>query len=94
MAAGFYVLPLEDMAPVVVILAIAFAIIVWNLFRLVNRTNRNLANFLMGIKYDDFGTKYKSVNKEVSEKELFSAFNLISDKFQDIRLQKEIQFHK
>ncbi|MBK8506482.1 MAG: hypothetical protein IPL46_32370 [Saprospiraceae bacterium] len=46
----------------------------------------------MSIKYDDFETNFNRSNSEISEKELFGAFNLISNKFRDIRLEKEIQF--
>jgi two-component system, NtrC family, nitrogen regulation sensor histidine kinase NtrY len=75
-----------------VILIIAAILVVFRIFALVNRTNRNLANFLMSIKYDDFEANFNRTNSEVSEKELFGAFNLISTKFRDIRLEKEIQF--
>ncbi len=74
------------------ILMIAALTVVFRIFSLVNRTNRNLANFLMSIKYDDFETNFSRKDSEVSEKELFGAFNLISGKFRDIRLEKEIQF--
>jgi nitrogen fixation/metabolism regulation signal transduction histidine kinase len=67
-------------------------IVVYRIFSLVNRTNRYLANFLMSIKYDDFETNFNRSSSEISEKELFGAFNLISGKFRDIRLEKEIQF--
>lgn len=71
---------------------IAAVTVVFRIFSLVNRTNRNLANFLMSIKYDDFEMNFSRKDSEVSEKELFGAFNLISGKFRDIRLEKEIQF--
>ncbi|MCB0687878.1 MAG: GHKL domain-containing protein [Saprospiraceae bacterium] len=74
------------------ILIFLAAVIVYRIFSLVNRTNRYLANFLMSIKYDDFETNFNKTASEVSEKELFGAFNLISGKFRDIRLEKEIQF--
>ena len=74
-----------------VLLVVGF-LTVLSLFNVVNKTNRSLANFLMSIKYDDFETNYAKSNQEESEKALFSAFNLISTKFRDIRLEKEIQF--
>jgi nitrogen fixation/metabolism regulation signal transduction histidine kinase len=75
-----------------VILLASAAVVVYSIFSLVNRTNRNLANFLMGIKYDDFETNYSKAKSERSEKELYGAFNLINGKFRNIRLEKEIQF--
>ena len=46
----------------------------------------------MSIKYDDFETNFNKSASELSEKELFGVFNMISGKFRDIRLEKEIQF--
>ena len=63
-----------------------------SLFHIVNKTNRNLANFLLSIKYDDYETNYGRGRQEASERALFGAFNLISSKFRDIRLEKEMQF--
>ena len=92
MALGAYFIPRGDAVPISVLLLIGFTVSLISLFRLVNRTNKNLANFLQGIKYDDFSTKYKSTQQEVSEDALFNVFNEINYKFQDIRLEKEIQF--
>ena len=92
MVAGVYFVLNGDNTPVVGVLGFSFVVAVWSLFRLVNKTNRQLASFLMSIKYDDFGTTYASRQDEGSEKELYGAFNLISGKFRDIRLEKEIQF--
>jgi len=92
MVAGVYFVLNGDNEPVVGVLVISFIAGVWSLFRLVNKTNRQLASFLMSIKYDDFAITYSSRQQEGSEKELYSAFNLISRKFRDIRLEKEIQF--
>ena len=92
MAAGVYFVLDGDNAPIVGMTGFLFIAVVWSLFRLVNKTNRQLAGFLMSIKYDDFATTYASREDEGSEKELYGAFNLISGKFRDIRLEKEIQF--
>jgi nitrogen fixation/metabolism regulation signal transduction histidine kinase len=92
MATGVYFVLRHDNAPVVGVLMFFFVAVIWSLFFLVNKTNRQLASFLMSIKYDDFATTYASRQDEGSEKELYGAFNLISGKFRDIRLEKEIQF--
>ncbi|NND34366.1 MAG: GHKL domain-containing protein [Saprospiraceae bacterium] len=89
---GLYMIFSQDAYfPGFILLGLA-AMVVYSIFRLVNRTNRNLANFLMGIKYDDFETNYNKSLSENSEKELFGAFNLINGKFRNIRLEKEMQF--
>jgi len=92
MVGGVYFVLNGDNEPVVGVLGFSFVAVIWSLFRLVNKTNRQLASFLMSIKYDDFATTYASREHEDSEKELYGAFNLISGKFRDIRLEKEIQF--
>ncbi|MDX1476206.1 MAG: ATP-binding protein [Saprospiraceae bacterium] len=90
---SLYLVTREEMIPVAAVLvALAVATIV-SLFRLVNRTNEHVADFLMSIKYDDFEQTYTSQPDETSERALFGAFNLINRKFRNIRLEKEMQFH-
>lgn len=67
-------------------------LVVVSLFYVVNKTNRMLASFLLGIKYDDYEVSYGRRQEEESEKALSSAFNLINDKFRSIRHEKEMQF--
>ena len=63
-----------------------------SLFHVVNKTNRELTSFLMSIKYNDFELNFAKDSKEKAERELHSAFNLITGKFRNIRLEKEAQF--
>ena len=74
-------------------LAILFGVItVVNLFKLVTKTNQELADFLMNIKYEDFSATYSLSHKTLDEKALRQAFNLITDKFRSIRLENERQY--
>lgn len=69
------------------------AILIFLLFRTVDKTNQALTNFLLNIKYDDYAVGYAQNRMETpSFKELNGAFNVITEKFREIRSQKEAQF--
>lgn len=73
--------------------AIFFAgIVIVSTFKLVSKTNQELADFLMNIKYEDFSATYSTSHKTLDEKALRESFNLITDKFRSIRSEKEKQF--
>ena len=58
----------------------------------MDKTNRDLTNFLLSIRYDDFETTYSKKEDHSQDKEsLYKAFNLITGKFRDIRSEKEAQ---
>ena len=63
----------------------------WSLFNLVNKTNRDYSQFLMGIKYDDFEQGFTPDQLGNSHKELYTAFNVITDKFRHLRSEQEVQ---
>ncbi|MCC6462729.1 MAG: GHKL domain-containing protein [Saprospiraceae bacterium] len=66
--------------------------VVISLFRLVEKTNSEIAAFLLNIKYDDYTATYTTQEPDQSFRELYGAFNVITDKFRDIRQEKEAQF--
>ena len=65
--------------------------LLWKLFRLVNKTNRDLSHFLLGIKYEDFEQGFSTNQLGESHEQLYGAFNLITDKFRHLRSEQEIQ---
>ncbi|MCB0641778.1 MAG: GHKL domain-containing protein [Phaeodactylibacter sp.] len=66
---------------------------VWRLFRRVDKTNTEIATFLGNIKYDDYEANFpESKAAQDSYQTLHSAFNLVTEKFRDIRSEKEAQF--
>lgn len=76
-----------------IICGIAIAIILYYLFQTIDRTNKEIADFLLNIKYDDYAVTYTQQKQETeSFVELHGAFNVINEKFRDIRSQKEAQF--
>ncbi len=70
-------------------LTIFLVVAVVNLIKYVTQTNRDLANFLASVKYDDFTSNTSAQHKGKSFGELHSGFNLINRKFRDIRAEKE-----
>ena len=71
------------------IIAIPSTIAIWNLLYYVNQTNRDLAGFFKSIQYNDFTTTTSGGHKGPTFKELHDSLNMINQKFQDIRAEKE-----
>ena len=71
------------------IIAIPGTIAIWNLLHYVNQTNRDLAGFFKSIQYNDFTTTTSGGHKGPTFKELHNSLNMINQKFQDIRAEKE-----
>jgi two-component system nitrogen regulation sensor histidine kinase NtrY len=65
--------------------------LLWQVFNLVNKTNADLSQFLLGIQYNDFEQGFATEQMGDSHKELYSAFNLITDKFRHLRSEQEAQ---
>ncbi|HRD81250.1 MAG TPA: ATP-binding protein [Saprospiraceae bacterium] len=78
--------------PLLLVLLAVLAGLLVSLYSLIAATNKKLAHFLLNIRYEDFEAGYSATQGEPSERELSSAFNLITDKFRSIRQQKEAQF--
>ena len=70
-------------------LLLLLAGLVANLIHFVNKTNRDLANFLAGVEHDDFTSTGISHDEHSSFGELHRSFHLINRKFRDIRAEKE-----
>ena len=65
--------------------------VLWRVFNLVNKTNSDLSQFLMGIQYNDFEQGFATEQMGDSHKDLYNAFNLITDKFRHLRSEQEVQ---
>ena len=70
-------------------LGIFLIIAIGSLISYVNQTNRDLANFLSAVKYDDFTTNSSTVRKGDHFEDLHESFNMINRKFLDVRAEKE-----
>jgi two-component system, NtrC family, nitrogen regulation sensor histidine kinase NtrY len=72
---------------IVIFLVIAIIEFVWY----VDKTNRDFTAFLLALLQDDFTTKFSENSKGKSFNQLYSAFNKITKKFEQISAAKEVQ---
>jgi nitrogen fixation/metabolism regulation signal transduction histidine kinase len=66
---------------------------VFSLVRYVNKTNRDLANFLESIRFSEFTRTFQGEGYGASFDELSKAFNDVIRDFQQVRSEKEEHFH-
>ncbi|QSE98973.1 sensor histidine kinase [Fulvivirga lutea] len=71
----------------IIFLVIAIIEFVWY----VDRTNRDFTSFLLALLQNDFTTKFSESGKGKSFNKLYSAFNKITQRFELISSQKEVQ---
>jgi two-component system, NtrC family, nitrogen regulation sensor histidine kinase NtrY len=76
--------------PVLIVAAMVYQ--VYSMIRYVDRTNRELANFLDSIRYSEFTRTFAIREAGPSFQALSEAFNEIMQDFQQIRSEKEEQF--
>ncbi|MCO6490555.1 MAG: ATP-binding protein [Phaeodactylibacter sp.] len=89
MVAGAAISFTQGYALTAVFIGFLLAIAVSNLIYYVNQTNRDLANFIESVQYNDFTTTTSARHKGESFDELYQSFNMVNRKFQDIRAEKE-----
>jgi len=77
--------------PILIVAAIVYE--VWSLIRYVDRTNRELANFLESIRYSEFTRTFSIRDAGSSFDALNEAFNDVMKDFQQIRSEREEHFH-
>ncbi len=65
---------------------------VYALFHYLDKSNREIANFLSSIQYDDFSNTYTYRNTGGSIDLLYEQFNNVMKKFREIRAEKEAQY--
>ncbi len=66
---------------------------VWSMIRYVDRTNRELANFLESIRYSEFTRTFTIKEAGSSFEALNEAFNEVMHDFQRVRSEKEEHLH-
>jgi two-component system, NtrC family, nitrogen regulation sensor histidine kinase NtrY len=64
-----------------------------SLIRFVNKTNRDLTNFLESMRFSEFSQTFSDEGYGASFEELNRAFNNVIKDFQQVRFEKEINFH-
>jgi signal transduction histidine kinase len=63
------------------------------MIRFITRTNRELAKFIEAIKQEDYSLKYPEIKSKNSIAELHHSFNTIIQTFQQVKIDREIQFN-
>lgn len=56
----------------------------------VNKTNRDLGNFLLALLHNDFTTRFSANNKSKSQAHLYASFNAINQKFLELNADREV----
>ncbi|MEM6524869.1 MAG: ATP-binding protein [Bacteroidota bacterium] len=74
-----------------IILAVALIIQVVEMVRYINYTNRELAKFLLAIKYDDFSISFQKSKLGRSFRDLHESFDELVDAIQNAKIEKEAQ---
>lgn len=69
----------------------AIGVQVYYLFNFLDRSNREVINFLKSIRYEDFSHTYPENKSNSSLGELTKEFNEVIKKFREIRAEKEAQ---
>ena len=68
------------------------AMLTWELIYYVNKTNRDLAHFLLSVQNNDFSTHFGSKGKGKSFQLFYDTFNSIFEKLHHISSEKEAQY--
>lgn len=68
-------------------------LLIFELIRFLEKSKKELANFLLSIQQGDFSNTYPQNSKREHDYNLYKAFNIINAEFQKIRRQKESNFH-
>ena len=74
-------------------ISLAVVIQVYSLIRTLEKSNREISNFLSSIKYDDFTATYPEKGNSASVDQLYREFNSVIKKFREIRADKEANYH-
>lgn len=74
---------------IIVSLSVFVIMLVIELINYVNKTNNELAKFIMAVKYTDFSYHFNEKEAPQSFKQLRHAFNEVHDTFRQLRFEKE-----
>jgi len=85
----FYLLYRTNLVATPVILGVMISAQIIALFHYIERTSRDLARFLLSIKYSDFSQSFTSTMRGSAFSELNEAFNEVIKEFQRARSEKE-----
>lgn len=87
-----YLWDLDSWPPTRFLLLTTIVGLVWELIHYVEKTNRDLRNFLLAIKHKDFTLSFSTEQGGKSFSGMRDAFNQIMDGFQELRAEKESHY--
>ncbi|QIL75124.1 sensor histidine kinase [Hymenobacter sp. HDW8] len=76
----------------VVFAGLLVVVLVLELTRYVTRSNKELANFLLAVRYRDFSQHFNEAHANPALRQLYSAFNQLNTTFRQLSAEKEAQF--
>ncbi|MEQ8245306.1 ATP-binding protein [Fulvivirga sp.] len=89
----FYVLMETDFWLLCIWLILGVMLISASLIRLLERHQKELKNFLLGIQQNDFTNSYSNTKTGEKSNELHMAYNAIIGKFRQLKHEKESNYH-
>jgi len=92
MAFMFYALGQEKWYAATGVSALIVILLMVDLFRFIDRSNREFANLLEALKQQDFTTSYSGKFYEKSFRDLESSFNEILDQYRGARMDQAAQY--
>jgi two-component system, NtrC family, nitrogen regulation sensor histidine kinase NtrY len=75
-----------------IVITLILVILVLELIRFTNRSNRELTAFLQHILNRDFNIRFNVDNTRGASKELYGTFNDVLQTYKEIKIEKEVQF--
>jgi len=75
-----------------IVIAMILGILVFELIRFTNRSNRELTEFLQHILNRDFNIRFNVDKTKGDRKELYRTFNDVLQTYKEIKIEKEVQF--
>jgi len=75
-----------------IVIALILGVLVFELIRFTNRSNRELTEFLQHILNRDFNLRFNVDEAKGNRKALYRTFNDVLQTYKDIKIEKEVQF--
>ena len=75
-----------------VVIVLILGVLIFELIRYTNRSNRELTEFLQHILNRDFNLRFNVDKARGTRKELYRTFNDVLQTYKDIKIEKEVQF--
>ena len=75
-----------------IVIALVLGILIFELIRYSNRSNRELTEFLQHILNRDFNLRFNEDQTRGARKDLYRTFNEVMQTYKEIKIEKEVQF--